>query len=444
MLRPRVTEYRLGDYLPGDLAEIERSITESITDVDSAKSYRYCGQDLGWGALSSAIMELRDPLCDSPEARALLQRLAVAAVRSYRGVEAFLKSAPAFDRIYIFNGRFACTRGALRACETHGVADVVIHERGSSTAKYELFRHCMPHDRAWWQEEIESVWNSTGDPSERDAVGRSFFERLRGRTPTAWKSFVDKQDPGLLPNNWNNSKRNIGVFTSSEDEFVAIGDLWENPIYKSQSDAVERLIRDALARFPGVHFYVRMHPNLVGIANKEVNKMRALRSPNLTLIEPESKISTYALLDAVDRVITYGSTIGIEATFWRKVSIMAGHALYEHLDVVYRPANHAEMINLLEADLEPKSFRDSIKYGFCMQTFGTPFIYWKAHGFEDGRFRGRPLMWEATTYLERRILMECLTRGFHSPLVHDLISGASRVVDYSRDWLRHTVRKDHG
>jgi len=442
MLRPRVTEYRLGDYLPGDLAEIERSIRESITDVESAKSYRYCGQDLGWGALSSAIMELRDPLCDSPEARALLQRLAVAAVRSYRGVEAFLKSAPPFDRVYIFSGRFACTRGALRACETQGVTDIVIHERGSSTAKYELFQHCMPHDRAWWQEKIESVWHSASDPSERDAVGRSFFERLRGRTPTAWKSFVDKQDPGLLPDDWNDSKRNIGVFTSSEDEFVAIGDLWENPIYKSQSDAVERLVGDALARFPGIHFYVRMHPNLVGIANREVDKMRALRSPNLTLIEPESKISTYALLDAVDRVITYGSTVGIEATFWRKVSIMAGHALYEHLDVVYRPIDHADLLKLLEADLEPKSLLDSIKYGFCMQTFGTPFKYWKADGFVDGRFRGRPLMWESTTYLERRILMESLARGFHSPLLHDLVTGVSRVADGARERFRRIRTSD--
>src|SRR6266550_2584264 len=48
MLRPRVTQYHLADYLPGDLAELEQSIAECVTDAESAKSYRYRGHDLGW------------------------------------------------------------------------------------------------------------------------------------------------------------------------------------------------------------------------------------------------------------------------------------------------------------------------------------------------------------------------------------------------------------
>lgn len=406
MLRPRVGEYRLEDYLPHDIAELEESIPDRVTDADSARSFRYRGLDLGWGALSSTIMRLRDPVCDSPEARVLLQRFTRTALRSYLAVRAFLEAHPHVDRVYIFNGRFACTRGAFRACEERGIADIMIHERGSSIYKYELFHNSMPHNRDWWQERIELAWTSSSDIADRAALGRSYFEARRRGEPSDWKSYIKEQDPGLLPETWDGARTNIGIFTSSEDEYAGIGDLWENRIYRAQSDGIQRLVIDAGARYPDMHFYVRMHPNLSGVSNKEVEKLRGIKSANLTLIEPESRVSTYALLDAVERVVTFGSTVGIEATFWGKVSILAGHALYEHLDVAHVAEDHEGLLELLGAELEARPILDTLKYGYCMSTFGIPFVYWQPNGFHDGRFRGRALKWSPTTSFVRRILME--------------------------------------
>jgi hypothetical protein len=242
MLRPRVEEYRLEDYLPNNFAELEEFIADRVTDAESARSFRYRGLDLGWGALSCTIMKLRDPVCDTPEARVLLQRFAKAALRSYLAVKAFLRALPDFDRVYLFNGRFSCTRGALRACEEFGISDIAIHERGSSIYKYELFHNSMPHNRAWWQERIELAWTSASDMANRAAIGRSYFEDRRRGTPSDWKSYIKEQDPGLLPDKWDDSKINIGIFTSSEDEYAGIGDLWENRIYRAQSDGIQRLV----------------------------------------------------------------------------------------------------------------------------------------------------------------------------------------------------------
>jgi hypothetical protein len=134
-----------------------------------------------------------------------------------------------------------------------------------------------------------------------------------------------------------------------------------------------------------------MHPNLIGVSNKDVEQLHAIKTNNFRLIEPDSSISTYALLDAADKIISFGSSVGIEATFWNKPSIMAGHSFYEHLGVVYCPQDHEEVMALIGENLEPCPKEGALKYGFHIRTFGTEFKFWKADGFEDGSFNGRSL-----------------------------------------------------
>src|SRR5205823_2100156 len=382
----------------------------------SARAFRYRNHDLGWGALSSTIMKLRDPDCDSAKAKTLLQRFATAAIRSYLGVQAFLRARGPFDCAYIFNGRFACTRGALRACEEQGISDIRLHERGSSIRTYELYRGCLPHDRGWWQRNIDAAWIAAADNPARREVGSMYFELRRKGSPADWKSFTRDQDIQRLPPDWDNTKTNIGIFTSSEDEFAGIGDEWRNPVYESQTAGIEWIVADARAQYPDVHLYVRVHPNLKGVVNGDVERLRRMKGRNLTLIEPESTISTYALLDRVDKAVTFGSTVGVEATFWGKVSILAGHSLYEHLDVVHVAHSHDELMQMLGARLSPKHVDGAIKYGFYMHTFGIPFKYWRASSFTEGVFNGKSLSWMPTTALERRILLRCLEAGVHNAL----------------------------
>jgi hypothetical protein len=67
----------------------------------------------------------------------------------------------------------------------------------------------------------------------------------------------------------------------------------------------------------------------------------------LHVIPAESPVHSYSLVDASDVVITYGSTVGIEASYAGKVSILMGRAVYEDLDVVIKPDSHAEMVEIL-------------------------------------------------------------------------------------------------
>lgn len=414
-------EHRLGAYLPADVAESEDRAVSLVVDAKSAKAFRYESYDLGWGALSSTIQESRDPDCESAESKELLRRFTRTALRSFRAVRSFLQSRPPFDRVYIFNGRFASTRGAFRACQQHGVADIVMHERGSSILKYDLFQGVMPHSRGLWIQRIESAWEAAQKSADRDQVGRRFFENRRNGTPTDWFSFTQKQQNDLLPTGWSKSKRNIAIFNSSEDEWAGIGDEWLHPIYTKQSEGIMRIVSEALSRLPDIHFYLRVHPNLAGVINRDIELLRNFKSPNLTLVEPDASISTYALIDAAERVLTFGSTVGIEATFWGKISILAGHALYEDLEAVYVARNHEHVMELLSADLEPKPTASAVKYGFYTGSFGVPFKYWQATGFLEGSFCGSELKTNAHNKNERRVLITCLNIGVQGGVSHKIV-----------------------
>lgn len=390
-LNPVPLQHTLSQYLTNDVLSQEDNDLRSIVDAASAKSFAYKGHDLGWGALSSTIKHIRDPHCETEEAIASLREFSESAYRSYHAVTTFLKQQPAFDRAYIFNGRFAATRGALRACQDFGHIDIQNHERGSSPAKYDMYGDALPTDRELRNQRIHDAWANAEDREEATRIGSQFYESRRSGGATTWMSFVGTQTAGTLPSNWDESKTNIAIFNSSEDEFAAIGDEWKNPVYDTQSAGIERIVADAKDRFPNTHFYLRIHPNLADVKNDDLMRVLTLESPNFTLIPPDSEVSTYALLGAVDRVLSFGTTVGIEATFWGKVSILAGRTFYDQLDAVHVARDHEHVMSLLDEKLEPCPKENAIKYGYYVGSRGLPFKYWEPDGFEAGTYRGFPI-----------------------------------------------------
>ena len=97
------------------------------------------------------------------------------------------------------------------------------------------------------------------------------------------------------------------------------------------------------------------------------------------------------MLDASDVVLTFGSTIGIEATYRGKPSILAGHAFYEHFDSTYKVSSHADVMRLIQSDLSAKPEQGALMYGHYMRTRGIDFEYWKARDFKNGTFKGHDL-----------------------------------------------------
>jgi hypothetical protein len=274
----------------------------------------------------------------------------------------------------------------LRACEEAAIP-CATHDRGCDLDHYSVYENVLPHDIASNERVIREGW-AAADPGTRESVAAKFYEQRSRGVIQNWYSFVLAQQAGMLPAGWNEDLRNIVIFTSSEDEFVAVGDEWRNPLYATQLEGLRRIATDT-CNLKGVRLYIRIHPNLTNIVNASVAALRLLRSPNLEVIPPEAAVSSYALMWNCDRTLSFGSTAGIEAAYWGKPSILAGMSFYCNLGATYNPNSHEELLDLLTVEsLPPKERTGALMFGYCEQTRGERFKHFEATGVHDGLYRG--------------------------------------------------------
>jgi hypothetical protein len=356
----------------------------TFSSLDELKNYTFYGFDIGYAALASLVSILREPKPDlqATQARNMLRTLLATSATIFLGFGDYL-DANSPDRVYVFNARFANTRAVLRACQLRQI-ECFCHDRGSTIDKYEVYRNTLPHDRSQFARALAASWDCE-NPEARNDIGRRFFIERREAIAQNWIAFTKDQQAGLLPQAWNSSKRNIAIFVSSEDEYVAIGKEWEGGVYESQDEGILQIIK-AFADFPQFHFYVRVHPNLKHLDNSQTRTLRAINAKNLSVIPADSPVSSYALMDQCEKVIVFDSTMGIEATFSGKPSIACRPNLYSSLKGAYEPAAHEEVVALIKADLEPKSLNSALIYGYHMRTFGRRFKYFHPTNVFGGTF----------------------------------------------------------
>ncbi len=361
---------------------------EVFASIDALKEFRYEQFDLGYAALSSLVSICRDPQPDLQVHRALLERLLRAALATYRQTQSYCRTRRP-DRVYVFNGRFAGTRAVLRACQSLGI-NCWIHERGCDLNHFQVFENRLPHDIEYMQQRMRAAWQAAEANPNREAIASSWFTDREQRIERNWHSFVKDQTHGRLPNGWNPANRNITVFTSSEDEFVSIGDSWRNLLYADQASALRRIIADLPKLDDRVRLFVRVHPNLKDVTNDNVRALQQLSGPRVTVISPHDTIDSYELLRRSDTVVTFGSSTGIEAVYWGRPSVLLGACFYRGLKGVFQPGSHEQAITMLNTALEPASDKSgALMYGYWFQTHGEQFKYFEATGLFEGRFRGK-------------------------------------------------------
>jgi hypothetical protein len=445
LLSKPIRVHRISDFVRDSDIAGERSSVTRLHGVASFRAYEVDGMDIGWGALSTTIDVFRDPFLDTPGCEDVAREQCEAAVKMGRAVTRFLSTQKGFDRAYIFNGRWATSRAAFRACRQAGL-DVITHERGCSAYKYTLFENSLPHSREYWHKAINEAWDAASE-EQRD-VGRQFFEDNRAGKAIIWNSFINGQEKERLPDGWDESRRNIVIFNSSEDEFTGIDASWQWPFFSMQSEEIRRIAEDMARADPQARVYLRMHPNLKTVDNADTRNSRAITADNFVLIPPAEAVSTYDLIEAADMVLTFGSTVGVEATYWGRPSVLAGPAFYEDLDAAYVARSHKQLMDFLTQDLEPKPFENAVKYGFYLRTFGAEFRHWRPTGLFSGDFKGVDIGKIGRDPIERRAWKAAdhlgLGKGFAAEVLVAalvLIGNAALaplyVLPAGRKWLRN-------
>ena len=363
------------------------NLVDKLSDIQSLKKLKFDNYDLGLAVSSSVISLLRDDEPDIIKQKKLVARTLATSLSVYLSMINLLKKNK-YSLVYLFNGRVAELRAVLRACQKMNVT-CITHEIGCDKDHYSLYFNTIPHDIEYNTKVIIEHWNNSElEEQEKVNLASQFYINNSKGISKMGRSYVSGQTEGLLPSDWSSKNQNIVIFNSSEDEFASISNQWNYPFYENQEQGISWICRDLQRLRPDIKIYLRCHPNLTGLDNSQMKRIKNLSYDNLTVIPPDSPVSTYHLIQKAEKVITFGSTVGIEATFWRKPSICLGKSLYYELDATYNPSSHDEAISMIISYLPPKPIDGALKYGYYCQTFGYRYIHFKAEKVGKGKFKG--------------------------------------------------------
>lgn len=365
---PEIKSKPLGVYISKEImTEVEQAefIYNSFDDI---KQLHYKDINIGYGVLSTYISLTR---CNNPLIDLKFRNYCDSLLRT--SVKVLLLFSTLLDdyqpdRVYIFNGRLVQSRPALEVALQRGIElycmEAYMPEKLGFFRKI-IFINAMPHSISRNQEMMKKVWRQALiSEKDRERIARSFFEKRRNGKTAGDRVYTNHQVQGALPEDWNETKENIVIFNSSEDEFVAIGKEWDETLFPTQLDGVMQIV-EHYQQDKQKHFYLKIHPNLIPVKYRYHLDLYTLKYANLTIIPADSPISTYAMMDAASKVLVFGSTTGIEAAYWKKAVILLGPAIYQNLGCCYKPKNVEQLWELLDQpELLPLNNENVLKYGY--------------------------------------------------------------------------------
>lgn len=338
--------------------------------IDEVKEITHKGAHIGLAAVSSYLTLSRnlDPLIDG-EFRDFMNRYLFMSARTTDLAEEAIRQLHP-DSVACFNGRLICNRPIVDLCINSGMPfqtyEVGYNEENRINKK--IFDNNLPHDPETNTRMINALWESEGkSKEERIATAKRFFEKRRNAIVSGDKvAYTKNQSMGLLPADWDDSKINISIFNSSEDEFASLGEKFAKlSLFPSQLTGI-KYIFEKFKDNEEIHFYLRVHPNLTKVNYKYHKSLYELNQyKNVTIIPADSKISTYTLVDSSDKVIVFGSSVGFEAAYANKPVILLGCTMYRELGICYVAHSTDELDQLiLDKELKPLDNLGALKFAY--------------------------------------------------------------------------------
>lgn len=348
-------------------------------NVDDFLAKEYRGVKIGMSIMSSYISITRNmyPLFDEESRPYFDAHLR----QNVRLVDAFYSLIEEYrpDEIWGYNGRYECDRPVYDVSRELGINFKLIEDVVRDGNSHRLvYDNNLPHNIKMRIARREYCWEHYNmAEEEKVALGKSFYEKRRhGVFSGDKKIYITDQNEGEIPP-MDPNKKNISIMNSSEDEFTAVGAEWDRlKLFKNQYEGIVFLLENAPS---DIHFFLRIHPNLKDIKYSYHTKLLTLgdKYSNVTVIPGNSSVSTYALMEHSDAIICFGSTMGIESSYWGKTSILLGPSFYYYDEVCYIPRSKKQLLELLDNLPAPLNNSNIVKYGAYVLDLGP--LYDDAH-----------------------------------------------------------------
>lgn len=366
-----LTIRRLSDWI-GDADRAEAARIAAETPLDAIPAARLDGIAVGEHARAGALRYYaRGDLAGEPLGETVLRRYFEAAILATRAYARLIEVVR--PTVAVFHHGLYVPQGAVgEVCRAKGVRVVnwlVAYRSGCFVFSHDDTYHhtLMTEPTAVWE---DMAW---GDRQRREI--RDYL-KSRWRGSRDWIGF--HEDPSA----------DLAAFpeTAGLDPAKPVVGLLTNVVWDAQlhypANAfpdmiawVEATIRWFAAR-PDLQLLVRVHPaEIRGTVRSRQPIVEEIRTrfpvlpPNVFVVPPESRVSTYAALERCDAALIYGTKMGVELTAVGIPTIVAGEAWIKNkgltLDADSAEAYFAHLARLpLGERLPPETVDRALRYAY--------------------------------------------------------------------------------
>jgi Capsule polysaccharide biosynthesis protein len=325
-----------------------------------------------------------------PGAHEVANDFAVAAEGVQRATEAVFDAFEP-DVVFLLNGLFGAERAIRELALTRGIRAPTYEVAPRAGALV------LSQDAAAPDFDLDQLWATVGDKPlsdrQRSEVVAMLNDRARG--VGAHESYYDRpeDDPDVLRRRLGLHDRQpvVSLFTNVTWDTATIG---HDIGFTSMFDWVEHAVR-LTSRTDRV-LVVRIHPaegrwgtrdDIQGTITSRLGEIPA----NVRFVSAQDALSSYALLDISDLLLTYTTTIGLEAAARGKRVAVAGDTHYRGRGFtmdVSGPADLARFVAIEPAPLPAKNVELAVRYAHMF--FFRAMIPFPLIDARDGKVRRLP------------------------------------------------------
>lgn len=361
-------------------SRIESFENTVLTEAKELKELQYEGLKIGLGIYSSLMSASNCSQPDLKKYNHLVRRFLYETALTIEHCLDISKDIT-FDELHIFNGRFHHCRAIVEVFRTKNISlnyyEIVAYNG------FRLINQPEPiHNFSYRRELVREMWEK--GPSNKHELGEIFFDHDYRLKDHSSRTYHGNQTQNLIPEKVK--KVRWVYYTSSDDEYESLSDVFIHPVFESQKEGVSWLIEEAGKR-DNTELIIRVHPHKAKKCKADSEWWNSLKGKNVTLIDAFSKTDTYALAKSADVVLCYNSTIGMESTYLGKPVIMLGDSFYRGMECGYEPNSVEDLYGLLqENNLSAFPKENCLSYGYYMYARGTQFRYYKPKTLSTGGF----------------------------------------------------------
>lgn len=245
---------------------------------------------------------------------------------------------------YLYGGTILAT-GLERGVPSHAVSTFLAHREGVVTVNNMRNRHTLPPYAA--REVLEERIKTPLTDAERSDLHEYLTGRRDGETIPETKHFTEGSHASI---DVAEGKTHVGLFSNLMWDASLID---SHDVFNSPFSWVMATI-DHLALREDIVLTIKPHPaEAVRYSNdKMADWIRRNIDPipeNVTVLEPDTEVSPYQMIQNLDVGLVYNSTLGIEMVYDGVPTVVAGDAHYRGFGFTEDPNTPGEYVDILES-----------------------------------------------------------------------------------------------